>query len=518
MAANDPQIHQRNASDNGFNEVNGAENIRTAISAAAADLSGATTQAALRWGTTSKIVFGHEYMVAIRNAVASQSVAISTIRAAFAGDSTVQGSALTYAESRMDVAFRERLLQHVPSATIYNRGYAGESTVEWLATRLPADLALPQLKLYVIRWGLNDAPDVAAYITRIRTGLATIRATSGYGVAGCSVILMTPNTSDEGDRTPEWHEAINEGLRQAAIDFQCGFIDTYSLAPDPDGTSLWLDSIKLHPTDPLAAAINEAVWDLAFAGMENFSGSKFKNLASIHGTPTATNPPSAYPDAQAFYRATAGGGWPHDGFFVVQKHADAYWSCWNFGTDGGVAVRTATSSAAWGGWSELNNLVHKTSAGVVEDSLTGLNLSGTGVATPPTGVNYGVFPYQGVGTGFASAANGYGWFVGSVLHGSLRSDTGFSLRGTNTAGGTTGAQTINRPVGIVNFAAAATSLVVTNSLVGTASVVVPVLRTNDATAALGAAVCGAGFFTIHMKTAPAAETSVGFVVVNPILN
>lgn len=85
---------------------------------------------------------------------------------------------------------------------------------------------------------------------------------------------------------------------------------------------------------------------------------------------------------------------------------------------------------------------------------------------------------------------------------------------TYTAPATTGAQTINKVSGSVNFAAAATSLVVTNSLVTTNSIVQPILMTNDATAELGAVVVASGSFTIYLKTAPTAETKVGFIVFN----
>jgi hypothetical protein len=88
------------------------------------------------------------------------------------------------------------------------------------------------------------------------------------------------------------------------------------------------------------------------------------------------------------------------------------------------------------------------------------------------------------------------------------------LQATNTAGGTTGAQTINKPSGTVNFAAAATTLVVTNSLVTASSIVMVVIRTNDATATIKNVVPAAGSFTITLGAAATAETSVGFFVIN----
>jgi hypothetical protein len=85
---------------------------------------------------------------------------------------------------------------------------------------------------------------------------------------------------------------------------------------------------------------------------------------------------------------------------------------------------------------------------------------------------------------------------------------------TNTATGTTGARTINRPSGTVNFAAGATSLVVTNSLCTTSSIVFAVVRTNDTTADIKNVEPGAGQFTIRLNAAATAETSVGFFIIN----
>lgn len=85
---------------------------------------------------------------------------------------------------------------------------------------------------------------------------------------------------------------------------------------------------------------------------------------------------------------------------------------------------------------------------------------------------------------------------------------------TVTAGGTTGAQTINKPVGTVNFAASATSLVVTNNLVTTSSIIIATVRTNDTTMDSVQAVPAAGSFTLYPNAAPTAETSVGFLVLN----
>lgn len=115
----------------------------------------------------------------------------------------------------------------------------------------------------------------------------------------------------------------------------------------------------------------------------------------------------------------------------------------------------------------------------------------------------------GLGIG-ATSFSGYKLYVSgkSYLGTALEADK------TVTAGGTTGARTINKPAGTVNFAAAATSLVVTNSLVTANSIIIATVGTNDATMTSVAAVAAAGSFTLHANAAATAETRVNFLVIN----
>jgi hypothetical protein len=85
---------------------------------------------------------------------------------------------------------------------------------------------------------------------------------------------------------------------------------------------------------------------------------------------------------------------------------------------------------------------------------------------------------------------------------------------TVTAAGTTGAQTINKNAGTVNFAAAATSLVVTNSRVTANSIIIATVATSDATMKTVIAVAGAGSFTLTANAAATAETRVNWLVIN----
>ena len=89
-----------------------------------------------------------------------------------------------------------------------------------------------------------------------------------------------------------------------------------------------------------------------------------------------------------------------------------------------------------------------------------------------------------------------------------------SYLATNTAAGTTGPRTIDRPSGTVNFAIGASALVVTNSLCTVNSIVFATVRTNDATAYIKNVVPAGGSFTINLGANATAETSVGFFIIN----
>lgn len=92
--------------------------------------------------------------------------------------------------------------------------------------------------------------------------------------------------------------------------------------------------------------------------------------------------------------------------------------------------------------------------------------------------------------------------------------TDVQISSTITPGGTTGAQTINKHSGSVNFAALATSLVVTDSKVSASSVIQATVATNDSTMKSVQAVAGSGSFTLYANAAATAETRVNFTIFN----
>lgn len=129
---------------------------------------------------------------------------------------------------------------------------------------------------------------------------------------------------------------------------------------------------------------------------------------------------------------------------------------------------------------------------------------GTGLAT----LTVNRIPYGNGTAAFQSSANLT--YDGSIF----TAKANIVVDKTITALGTTGAQTINKTTGSVNFAAAAASLVVTNSLVTTSSIILATVGTNDATMRSVQAVAAAGSFTLFANAAATAETRVNFLVLN----
>ena len=129
-------------------------------------------------------------------------------------------------------------------------------------------------------------------------------------------------------------------------------------------------------------------------------------------------------------------------------------------------------------------------------------------------------PFAAATLGFAPTSAGSG--ILEINNGTLGGVGNLALNGTGhlilpktiTAPATTGAQTINKTSGRVNFAAAATSLVVTNTICTVNSIIIGSIATNDSTANGLRVVAGPGSFTIHMLTAPTAETAVNFLLTN----
>lgn len=120
--------------------------------------------------------------------------------------------------------------------------------------------------------------------------------------------------------------------------------------------------------------------------------------------------------------------------------------------------------------------------------------------------NYGFFG------DIAAAANRFNFRANGTAQNYFAGD--MQLDKTITAAATTGAQTINKNAGSVNFAALATSLVVTNNRVTANSIVIATVATVDTTMISVVAVPAAGSFTLTANAGATAETRVNWLVIN----
>lgn len=190
------------------------------------------------------------------------------------GDSTTAGDNIADAAYRPDILLPFLAQARGFSITATNAGHSGKSSADWLATYLPADLAGAVPAIYSMRWGLNDpfyGISVAQTIKNIRTGLATIRATSGWDSSHVGLILMAPNTSsnDATGCNEAWHEAVESGLMQAARDYGAAYISPYKRLRTarnliPTSAHQWLDAALVHPNEDHSLLITEMLRDLLF--------------------------------------------------------------------------------------------------------------------------------------------------------------------------------------------------------------------------------------------------------------
>jgi len=200
-----------------------------------------------------------------------------------------------------------------------------------------------------------------------------------------------------------------------------------------------------------------------------------------------------------------------------------------FASSGLSPASPFTSTASFGAWHSnqtvfTQNQASATSGGMAFQGFTSADanafiLDGNVGSASPTFASVTVRGWKTDGTTGRTAMTG-NEKVFSVMAGSSTEVAGFFANGkiafpnTNTASGTTGAQTINKASGSVNFAASASTLVVTNSLVSSTSNVFLQVEGTDATALSARVTKASGSFTITLNAPATAETTVSFFVIN----
>jgi hypothetical protein len=187
------------------------------------------------------------------------------------------------------------------------------------------------------------------------------------------------------------------------------------------------------------------------------------------------------------------------------------------GTGGGQILFSSAGSLTYSGVGATQTTYHGfTWPTATASSGVQSFISATGTVTQSGSATFNTFlcnpTISGTGSGgiacFRAQAGGSDRFRVDASSGKI------GLQGTVTAAGTTGAQTINKPLGTVNFVAGATTLVVTNSLVSTSpyTPVTCTVQTNDSTAKSCGAVPASGSVTLFLNAAATAETRALFIV------
>jgi hypothetical protein len=321
------------------------------------------------WGRRYPLSFGSELLWAFQSRVKAG----NTYRATFTGDSTTAGTNVS-AGYKVDELFL-KCAQRMGGigCTTVNRGQSGKSTADWISTYVAGDLA-PQPHLLVVRWGINDGYTAGANLTpaqsiaNIRTGLAACRA--AYGLKDMAIILCTPNsTSDSAQgRDERFYEQIIHGYRQAALDYQCAFLDLYSLCQDSRGGSYatlnsaaqtYMDDPSangsaIHPGDTMATVIASALADLAFRGLEMIYGGVSIDRGTFY-TKLGADLPSTYPVGLSIFRSGITGATPfiRDGFVHTINSCDDGQLQTNWGYSSALlrSVRTRFGRAGvWDAW------------------------------------------------------------------------------------------------------------------------------------------------------------------------
>jgi hypothetical protein len=160
------------------------------------------------------------------------------------------------------------------NGTYVNRGVSGINAATWVSNYLAGDIA-ENPTLYIIRHGFNNNAgsneDEIAESFRLSMieALTTIR--NSLSVNNTSIILMTPNTSDDNpnNRGYSMKKKLDPIIRQLARDYGCGFIDIFrifydaGIYADPMYDDPFGDHRSIHPNGLMNRLIISRLFEFA---------------------------------------------------------------------------------------------------------------------------------------------------------------------------------------------------------------------------------------------------------------
>lgn len=251
------------------------------------------------------------------------------------GDSTVSGrngeSADYYPEVVLARAFADA---GYSSLALANLGVSGSNITQMNAV----GQLNSQTHLLIIKYGINDGGTgqterLRIFAEALNAKLAEIRAAAFGNLTSLSIILMMPNTTNDGNlfgRNGYWYEQLRHVYLQAARTYQCAVYDTYNDMPNSlglAGTAMdnpFNDGRAIHPLNTMMTWIYGGLVNRFFNGLmlNKARTNAFHNYNSAAATVSASVSPANYDRGQNWYRALTTQGWPEDGFVKVDKSGD----------------------------------------------------------------------------------------------------------------------------------------------------------------------------------------------------
>jgi hypothetical protein len=343
--------------------------------------------------------------------------------------------------------------------------------------------------------GGGGSPGGSGTEVQFRGGASTFSAVTGSSVSGGAVTLaaaLTSGINDAGTNTVIYPLVVRHtSTGTAAAGLGTGV--TFALEDDGGNTAnaARLDALWTDPSDSAGFA------DMVIRLANNATvGERFRFKSNSTLSITGTSPTISTATANASLTLTPNG----TGQVLFPFGAEA---------SPGIAFSSAATRGLYGANGGTHfSIAGSNAVGVTAEGFLVKSSLILGFSAGSTDANASDAAFARISAGLIEVNNGT---AGTWRDLKLRT---LLVDATLTAGGTTGDQTINKARFSVNFAAAASTLTVTNSLVGTSSTVLCSIGTADLTLKSVSTVAGSGSVLLTGNAAATAETKCTCVVFN----
>ncbi len=307
-------------------------------------------------GATDGLGFGWEYLYHIRDMW--MRIFLGTSNTApvivLAGDSNMNGDGVQNQIFKPEYGIINAFVTAgFGKPDVRKMSVAGSNVKQWVLDTLPGQLAANP-DVFILRAPLiNGGPgvrDSAEYW--IRRGLDSVRAHGKDMNNRTCIIEMTSATPDSA-----WYLSIQPWLRVVARDYQCVYIDTWTMWRDnAHGGDNWTDA-GFHPTDVLSMAIVGQMADvIAPRGISQMMGNNVFTNMNIEApiSDVSTILPWArpvWPKGISMYSVTlpSAAQYPVDGAVLAFVSSNTKMMQLNFGP-AGLGVRMGDTATGFGGW------------------------------------------------------------------------------------------------------------------------------------------------------------------------